>query len=339
VTVSGANRSSCACGSAPGKVILFGEHAVVYGFPGIAFPLPACRARAEITGDCGDCGSGDCGSGGCSLTASDLQLSWSSGAGQQQIPPPLVPLWKVVELVRAERPDHPVRTAGGWSVTLCSGIPISRGLGSGAAVTVALLRAMDAFWQLGLTADDISRLTFEVEKLHHGRPSGIDNAVIAMERPVWFVRGRLPELLDLPPPDLVVADTGFRPPTSEVVAAVAALRERAPAVCDQTFARMGDIARAGRKALAAGDMTTVGQLMIENHRLLASLGASCPELETLISAALAAGALGAKLTGAGRGGCMIALVNNERDRSRICQALLRAGAARVITALPDCCRR
>jgi mevalonate kinase len=216
------------------------------------------------------------------------------------------------------------------TVTVRSTIPIARGLGSGAAVSTALTRAVAQYFSRALTPAEVSRLVYEVERIHHGTPSGIDNTVIAYERPVYFVRGDEPEILAVGQPlNLLVADTGLASSTKEVVDAVREAWQRSRERYEDLFDRAGSIAVKVRRAIETGDVGQVGRMMDENHGLLQAMGVSSPRLDALVDAARHRGALGAKLSGAGRGGNVIALVSSQ-TRDEVERALISAGARRVI---------
>ena len=190
--------------SACGKIILLGEHAVVYRRPALAAPLPQLRATAEVERlEDGEAGA-------VHIEAPDVDLSSWLHALE-----PNHPLAKIVDLVRHELgiEDHPPLALG-----LRSSIPVASGLGSGTAVSVAILRALSEHWGKPLSKDRQSALAFEVEKLHHGTPSGIDNTVVAYEQPVYFMRGEAPEPFPIGAPfTLVVGDSGQRSSTSVAV--------------------------------------------------------------------------------------------------------------------------
>jgi len=214
-------------------------------------------------------------------------------------------------------------------------------MGSGAAVATAIVRALSAHFGAGLTASDVSELVYKTEILHHGTPSGIDNSVIAFERPVYFVKGEGPKPVYFVKGEgpktfgvgrsfsLVIADTGASSSTRDVVRDVrdswTAERER----YDTLFADVGSVAIAARASIAHGDTAEAGRLMNVNQALLEEIGVSSAEIRTLVGAARQAGALGAKLSGAGRGGNVIALVT-PAARQRVTAALQSAGAVRVI---------
>lgn len=299
--------------SACGKVILLGEHAVVYGRPAIAVPVSQVRAEAAVEPlpDAGDI----------LLEAPDLGRSyWLSQADAADGIAHLVRL----ALKELGVPAHDLR------ITVRSELPIGRGMGSGAAVSTAIVRALGRHFGADWPAEKVSALVFEAEKLYHGTPSGIDNTVIAFEAPVYFIKGQPPALLPIGAPlPLLIADTGIFSSTREVVGAVREAHARAPERYEALFDAIGELVKAARQSLEAGDLPALGRLMDENHRLLQAIGVSCPELDALVQAAKGAGALGAKLSGAGRGGNMIVLVTPERAAA-VEQALRAAGAVRVI---------
>jgi mevalonate kinase len=304
--------------TAPGKIILFGEHAVVYGRPAIAAPVSQVRATAviETTAEPGirfiapDLGK-------------ELQLTHLPADDA---------LAMAVQLVQqatglTKLPD--------LKITIQSDIPIASGLGSGAAITVAVIRALAT--HLGqvhlLDNQTVSDLTYEVEKIHHGTPSGIDNTVVAYEQPVFFVRqqprNRIEPFVVKRPLRLLIGNTSLRSSTKDVVLDVRRQWEAAPDKFEAIFDACGAIANAARQAIEEGDVQQIGRLMNENHAWLQKMTVSAPALDALVNAAVDVGALGAKLSGAGRGGNMIALVADE-DETAVRHALLQAGAKSLL---------
>ncbi len=301
--------------SAPAKVILFGEHAVVYGLSAIAAPLSTLRAHAVVTPTAAGAGL--------FIDAVDLGEQVSIGTGS---PSPDHTLARAALLCLSELGIR----AADLTVRLTSQIPIASGLGSGAALTAALMRALVASAGAILPDDRLNELVYEVEREFHGTPSGIDNTVVVFERAITFVRGERPALLAVGAPfTLIVADTGVRSSTREAVAAVRALVESDPAGARSMLNAIGQIAGQARGAIAAGHVEDLGALMTENHALLGALTVSSPELDHLVQAALNAGAWGAKLSGGGRGGNMIALAAENRVAA-VSDALRDAGAVRVM---------
>ena len=303
--------------TAPGKVILFGEHAVVYGRAAIAVPVTKVRATATVE----DALPGT----GCTIAAPDI------GVRIRLSDAPAHPLAVAVRLA-AEAAG--IQAEPDWNVTVGSTIPIAGGMGSGAAVGAALARAVlshSASPSSGSpAAETVNRIVYAVEELHHATPSGIDNTVVVYEQPVWFVRGKPPEIFDIARPfHLVIADTGVASPTGHVVADVRRAWQEDAERYETIFDRIGAIAQAARRAIGAGDVESLGPLMQENQVLLRQLDVSTQALERLIAIAEETGAVGAKLSGGGRGGNLIAIVEPERvDEVR--QALLAGGAVRAI---------
>ena len=284
--------------TAPGKIILFGEHAVVYGRPAIAAPVSQVQARVVI------------------------QANPRGALGQVLLQAPDIGLESALDALSA---DHPLASAirgvcselslkrlPACTVRITSTIPVAAGMGSGAAVSVALIRALGGFLGHPLPPERISALAFEVEKLHHGTPSGIDNSVVTHAMPVYFTRGRPIEKLRLPVPfTVVIGDTGIASPTAVSVGDVRLAWQAEPARYEDIFDAMGRIAERARELIETGQPQGLGPLMDENHAYLQEIGVSSVELDRLVQAARQAGALGAKLSGGGRGGNMIALAAPE----------------------------
>ncbi len=300
---------------APGKIILLGEHAVVYGRPALAVPLRQVQACARITP------ADDGPAGDLRIEAPALGLhTWHHRA------PPDNPLGAAVRAgleALAPGPFEPLR------LEIESTIPMASGLGSSAAVSVAILRALNHHFGGGLTDAQISDLAFGVEVIQHGTPSGIDNTVVALDRPVLFVRGRTPEPLEIGATlHLVVGDTGVAASTGLAVAEVRRRREADPGL-EAVFDSIGELVEQARQAIVLGDPARLGGCMQQNHGLLRRLGVSSPELDRLVAAAMTAGALGAKLSGGGMGGNMLAVCEAEASPA-VALALQNAGAAGVI---------
>lgn len=302
--------------SAPGKIILFGEHAVVYGRPAIAAPVAQVKAQAVIRAE------PHFPAGQILIHAPDINLH----ATLSDLPEDH-PLAKAIQSVLVELG---VERAPACSIRITSTIAVAAGMGSGAAVSVALIRAFSKFLGHPLSNERVSAIAYEVEKLHHGTPSGIDNTVITYARPIYYVRGQPIRLLRLPRPlHLVIADTGIASSTAAVVGEVRRRWSEEPERFETLFDAIGDLSQAARQAIEAGHPNRLGELMNENHSLLAQVGVSCPELDALVQTARRSGALGAKLSGAGRGGNMVALAT-EPEAERIAQVLMDNGAARVL---------
>ena len=305
-------------GTAPGKVILFGEHAVVYGRPAIAVPVSQVQARAEVEDAPAGCGL--------TIVAPDLGCEFQ---------PYRLAEAHAGELALARTARNTLERLGyagepDLRITISSTVPMGRGLGSGAAVATALVRALTAHLGGYLTARDVSDLVYQTELIHHGTPSGIDNTVIAFGKPIYFIKGERSEVFWLGRPFwLVIGDTGVPSSTRDVVADVRRHWEADRAAYEAHFDAIGALVHQARQAMIDGDLPELGRLMDANQRELRAIGTSSVELERLIGAALDAGALGAKLSGSGRGGNMIALVQTA-TRQAVRSALVAAGARAVI---------
>jgi mevalonate kinase len=300
--------------SAPAKVILFGEHAVVYGQPAIAVPVSSLRALATVQPGT---------AGRLRILATDLGQTTVIDSLSQSIDDALALTTRLI-LQRLARP------VPNLDITLRSQIPVASGLGSGAAIATALARALLAALDARLSNAELNAIVYEVEKLHHGTPSGIDNTVIVYEQPVFFIRGNPIEQIQIAEPfTLLIADTGRPGLTRIAVGDVRALYEAQPERTQPVLDEIGVIVRQARQAIECGTIEQLGPLMFRNHTLLQQLTVSSPELDLLVQAALNAGAVGAKMSGGGRGGNMIALVSAE-SAAAVSEALRSAGAVRVI---------
>jgi mevalonate kinase len=301
--------------SAPGKVILFGEHAVVYGYPAIAVPVHQVEAKAVVTPLIkGPSGKIHIDAPQVGVDAALERLSQNDPLG--------VAVRGALEALGIQNPPA-------FKLRITSTIPLAAGLGSGAAVSVAIARAVSAFLANPLNDDQVSALAFEVEKLHHGTPSGIDNTVVTYAKPVYFIKDTPIKTFQVGTPfTLLIADTGVPSPTRIAVGDVRAGLQKESEKYKKVFEDIGKIVKKARQAIETGANETLGALMDQNHKLLQDIEVSSPELEELVTAAKEVGAKGAKLSGAGRGGNMIAMADENPEE--IEQALLSAGAKRVI---------
>ncbi|MBI4613110.1 MAG: mevalonate kinase [Planctomycetes bacterium] len=217
----------------------------------------------------------------------------------------------------------------GFDVEIGGTLPVGMGMGSSAALAVSFLRALASLEGRRIETSELARLATEIEKLAHRTPSGIDPAVVASGRPILFRRGDSPVFLDLPEPfPLLAATTGRASNTGEVVASVRALHDSDPVRIGGLFKRIGEISREGVERLVARDLEGIGRLMDENHEILVELTVSAPDVERLVENARASGALGAKVSGAGRGGIVLALCP-PGGTAGVERSLRRAGASGV----------
>ena len=305
--------------SAPGKAILFGEHAVVYGQPAIAIPVHQISAKAIIKAD---------------ILAPEGQISIQSDAiglnsklsdlGKNH------PLSMAIDNTLAY---FSVERSPAFKLKIISTIPVASGLGSGAAVSAAVVRAVAAFLGQNIIDQAVSEIIFESEKIYHGTPSGIDNTVVSFGKAVFFEKGRKSEIFEIGKSfSLIIADTGKESKTKLVVDEVRANWKNDSPKFDQIFKQIGNISREARKVMRKGKVDQLGELINENQLLLRKMDVSSAELETLIESAIRSGSLGAKLSGGGRGGNIIALAHDD-DLDLIEKALQDAGAINVIRTL------
>ncbi|MFH1084258.1 MAG: mevalonate kinase, partial [Chloroflexota bacterium] len=304
--------------TAAGKAILLGEHAVVYGRPAIAVPVSDVRATATVE----PLPRGQ----GVWIIAADLGRTFAldgSEADEQALPLGTTAR-NALDYLAVPAAERDLR------LTIHSMIPIARGMGSGTAVATALVRALAAHYGQTLAPATVSELVYRTEIILHGHPSGIDNTVVAYERPIFFRRGQPMATLDVGAPiHLLIGDTGVAARTRDTVALVRRGWEAQPTRYEALFDAIAAAVVAARAALAAGDAVALGAQMDANQQLLCALGVSSTELDRLVLAAPLAGAWGAKLSGGGGGGCMLALVCPDAA-AQVEAALVAAGAVRVI---------
>ncbi len=283
---------------AAGKVILLGEHGVVYGRHALALPIPDAVA---VT-----------------LTESDALM--------HDLPAEFVDL--LLSQMGVEN-SH-------WRIGVDSRLPFGKGLGSSAAIAVAIVRAFDQRLGLGFDDERVNAIAFECEKLAHGTPSGVDNTLSTYARPMLFCNdGGLQvttiEVNETPP--LLIAWGDEKGRTSEQVASVRERRDQAPAHFDAVFDEMDRLSRQGADFLRAGSWQELGALMNLCHGLLNAIGVSTPNLERMVTLARQAGATGAKLTGAGGGGSIVALCPDDIDAVE--QALQQGGYQTLVLGARD----
>ena len=313
--------------SAPAKVILFGEHFVVYGEPAIVLAIDKrAYAKAELREDK-------------LLHVHSVNLNLSGyfdgeafrveQGDEKRAKFKLEPIKVAVEKVLEFRGEKV-----GLDIEVNSTVPVAAGLGSSAAVASAVAAAVGGLLNVKMSKEDVFRISYEAEKVVHGTPSGIDPAISTFGGALLFQMDTGFKPLETKDVHLIVGDTGVERSTGVQVAKVRSVKERYPRVVESMMRTAREVVLRAIDALKERDLETVGDLMNINHALLCGLGVSDESLEWLINAARKAGALGAKLTGAGGGGCMIALAENER-LEQVLKAVQRVGGRAFIAKKTD----
>jgi len=291
-------RTDAETGVGYGKIILLGEHAVVYGRHAIACPLPLTMRAIVEDHDAG------------------VEL--------------LIPRWGI-EYQLAKPPEQRrsfERAAGaimdqlgladrGMRIEVFPDVPRGMGMGGSAALAVAIIRALDIHYRLGLSDEEVNELAYQSEQIAHGKPSGIDNTLATYGKPLVFRMGNPPlvEPLNIGAPlQIVVGRTRTEGLTAKTVQNVREARERQPKLYEKIFDDIDALVLQAVAAVQANDIQTLGELMNVCQGLLNALQVSTPEIERLIGIARRAGALGAKLTGGGGGGAVIALCDGNAER-------------------------
>ncbi|WP_018662723.1 mevalonate kinase [Heyndrickxia acidiproducens] len=299
-----------AVGTAHSKLILVGEHSVVYGKPAIAVPFTKVKVEAVSVQRPGP------------LT---INCRYYSGI-LDEVPPKMegIAACAKATLQALNQPLEDIE------IELRSSIPIGRGLGSSAAVAIALVRSLYAFFGQKVPREKLLSLVQIAETYAHGSPSGIDMIAETNEHPIWFEKGKTIRPFPIHLPHyLIVADSGRYGDTFLAVQEIREKKKYEPENVKYAIDRLGEIVYEVKAAIGKKNAGLLGKLLDAAQDQLAALGVSDRGLDHLIETARAAGALGAKLTGGGRGGCIIALAENSRKAEKIACALKKAGAAKT----------
>jgi hydroxymethylglutaryl-CoA reductase len=300
-----------------GKIILFGEHAVVHGRRAIAASLPIPIETRVTEGEAG---------------AVRLRIpAWELDHKLAELPE----VSKTLDAAVAKLIELTGLSGKGMTIEVTPHLTSGAGLGSSAAISVSILRGLKEAFALDLNDKAICGYAFEAEKIFHGTPSGLDNTISTYGGILQFRRGeppvmeRLSTRISLP---MVVALTGRSGDTKSMVAGVRARWQKNPNGYEFLFDQVDRVVERALQALQENDLETLGLLMSINHGLLQTMGVSSKDLDLLTDVARAHGAYGAKLTGGGGGGAMISIVPPERGDA-IVQAIRGAGYQAFFTTL------
>ncbi|MEW6069056.1 MAG: mevalonate kinase [Candidatus Thermoplasmatota archaeon] len=304
-------------GSGFGKVILFNEHFVVYGIPAIASAIDS-RTTAVVE----------------RIKAKGWLLEDNRpatlGYKEEKLEQQKDSIERILQAAGINAEQNPIKIIFGGELVAASGI------GASAASCVALARALSDEFKLNLSNEKINEIAYEGEKAYHGTPSGIDNTAATYGGLVWFIKG-IPNVIELiklkKPVEIVMGNTGIVADTSKAVAGVKERKEKEPEKYNKIFKSANELVYEARKVLKNYDLKKVGELMSENHKLLQAIGVSCKELDFLVELALKHGALGAKLTGTGLGGNMLALTPGRELQEKIARAIEKEGFEVVRTRI------
>jgi mevalonate kinase len=297
-------------GSGYGKVILFGEHFVVHGVPGIVSAIDSTTdAEVKKTGT--------------GIQVTDDRKT-AKGYSQEK------------KLQQLESIERMLKTMGinpktPLSIWIGGTLPGFSGLGASAASSVAIARAIAKELDMNVPDEKINQIAYEAEKAYAGNPSGIDNTAATYGGLLWFQKNMSggPDTIEKlgvrKPVEIIIGSTGIVANTKAMVEGVAERKRKNPQKYDNLFKRAEELALEGRRALKDFDLKKLGELMNENHRLLQEIEVSCKELDHLVNVARKQGALGAKLTGGGGGGCMTALTPGSTLQKKVARAIEKEG--------------
>lgn len=298
--------------TAPGKTILFGEHAVVYGHPAIAVPVDSIGLNIKI------------------FPTPDSRMNSiyyeNPDTNESSLISDLPGEHFMILSLNTLMNILGVSQLPSMIIQVTSSIPLAAGMGSSAAFAVALCRAIFAYLGFNKSVEEINAAAFEIEKINHGSPSGIDNTVVAYNRAVYFEKSEPIRFIDIPKDmNLIFADSGMRVPTKEMVTEVHISYQKNRNKISKLLDEIGEVVKLALDAITEGDIEDVGNLMVQNHHLLQNLGVSSGILDKLVNTVLSHNALGAKLCGGGRGGSIVA-ISHPNDVESIINCLLDAGA-------------
>ena len=298
-------------GSGFGKVILFGEHFVVHGVPGIVSAIDS-TADAVVKKNIEKIDVRD-------------ERKGSKGYAKEK------KLQQIESINRMLKKMKFNPNTVGLNIWLGGSLPGFSGLGASAASSVAIARAISEEFVLSVSNQEINQIAYEAEKAYAGNPSGIDNTAATFGGLLWFEKNltggpnRIEEISLKQPVEIVIGSTGIVANTKAMVEGVAERKKADPQKYDPLFKQAKELAITARTAIRNFDLIKVGELMNNNHRLLMEIGVSCKDLDDLVVIAKETGAYGAKLTGGGGGGCMTALTPGKKLQEKVAKAIETEG--------------
>ncbi len=295
-----------------GKTILFGEHFVVYGLAAIASALGSKTIATVKTAE----GNG--------WTVNDERPA-TPGYKKKKFNEAQQSIQNVLDYLKIDTETQKLE------ITFAGDLTAASGVGASAAQCTSLARSLNDEFKLNLDDEKINEAAYEGEKAYHGTPSGIDNTASTYGGLIWFVKNlkggnnTIDRVQAGKKMALVIANTGITASTTEVVADVRKQKEENPEEFDKIFKEFESLADVAKKALMEGDIEKVGDLMNKNHKLLQDITVSGELNDKLVDIALKNGAIGAKMTGTGRGGLIIALTSDEDKQEKVTEAIEKEG--------------
>lgn len=287
-----------------GKVILFNEHFVVYGIPAIASAIDK-KTVAEVKRCDGK-----------EFIIHDNR--------------PATPNYKEEKIEHQRESIMRIKKAMGIDecieIWLHGNLRASSGIGASAASCASIARAISDEFDLNLDDEEINEIAYEGEKAYHGNPSGIDNTCATFGGLVWFIKGKGMERLKIGEAvEIVMGDTGIVANTKKAVEGVRERREKFRDKYDKIFSKAEEIVYEAKESLISANWKKVGELMDKNHEILQQIEVSCNELDFLVEVAREKGAYGAKMTGGGLGGYMVALTPGKELQEKVATAIEKEG--------------
>ena len=297
-------------GKSNAKIILIGEHAVVYGQPAIALPLTTVTVNVTLEK--------------ISNLHSQIKSNYYTGP-LTDLPLSMNGVKHLIKyLIQQLKIEDPLL------ITIDSQLPAERGMGSSAAVAIALIRAFYAYTAKPLTKTHLLNLANIAEKDTHKNPSGLDAATCASQEPIWMIRNQ--ELTNMTvnlPGFLVICDSGIKGRTSEAIMCVKDQLCQDPESTHKLIKQLGQLTYDAKDALEDSNIELLGKIFNKAQAKLKQLDVSCPQLDKLIKLSLANGSLGSKLTGGGKGGCFINLVSTKKDAQQLANTMLKNGVTQT----------
>jgi len=298
-------------GSGFGKVILFGEHFVVHGIPGIVSAIDSTTNSIVKRTD--------------KLIEVHDERRASKGYAEEKKFQQLESINRMIEKMNISTVN------AGLNIWLGGSLPGFSGLGASAASSVAIARAIAKEFNLSFSEQEINNIAYEAEKAYAGNPSGIDNTAATFGGLLWFEKNLVggPNIIEdisiKKPVEIIIGSTGIVANTKAMVKGVADRKKTNPEKFNPLFEKAKELATEARKSIQQFDLMKLGELMDINHRLLREIDVSCKELDFLVDLSKEHGAYGAKLTGGGGGGCMTALTPGKDLQEKVAKKIEKEG--------------